>query len=143
MFILSRNLQYFGFFLEPAAPKPEIHHSILLERYPSENLLQERKKPVLISHLNPFGLVFCWRKQIEISGGHIGPIGWGWHAAQTVFFGRRYRSLTCVNRAIVNMNHKSFLMRHPFLKKEPSWGKFTCSTRLRVFVTKSSLFILV
>jgi hypothetical protein len=53
-----------------------------------------------------------------------------WHTTHVVFFGLRYRSPTRVNREVVDINHRSFLM-HPLLR-----GKIACSSELKIFVYK-------
>jgi hypothetical protein len=82
------------------------------------NLLQALKKLILLTYLNHFEFFFHCRKQIEVARSQIWWIGLIWHTLHAVFFELRYRSPTCVNRAIVDMNHKSFLMHRLSSRKD-------------------------
>jgi hypothetical protein len=129
LFIIRGSLYCLHLLLEPALPKPEIPCSILLDRYTSKSLAGIQKKLVFVSHLSPFEFFFHCRKQVEVIGGYIRWIAWLWHAAHVMFFKPISWSPAFVNWTIVNMNHKSFLIRRPSSRKDClfEWSKYVCN----------------
>jgi hypothetical protein len=61
---------------------------------------------------------FHCRKQVQVIEGQIKWIWLVWHAAHAMFFEPICWNPTCMNWAIVKMNHKSFLMRRPLSRKD-------------------------
>jgi hypothetical protein len=119
----------FTYFLSTAYTSPKYGIQFFSIDTP-QNLLQASEKLVLASQLNPFEFFFDCRKQVEVTRGQIRWTRWAWHAENTVFFKPICWSPTCVNRAIVDMNHKSFLMLRPSLRKDRLFDKTS------IFVTK-------
>jgi hypothetical protein len=102
--IVSIALPCLCLLLELAAPKPEIRYSILVDPDRSTSLAGTQKTG-LRQPPESVRVFFDCRKQVEVTGGQIRWIGWVWYAANVVFFKPICWSSTCMNWAIVEMNH--------------------------------------
>jgi hypothetical protein len=107
----------FTYFLSSLYPSLKYAIQFLSIQTP-QNLLQALKELVLVSQVNPFEFFFDCRKQVQVTSDQIRWIILVWHAVNAMFFEPICWTPTCVNRAIVDRNHRSFFIRCPSARKD-------------------------